>query len=115
MYFSIVLISVIFSVKKSKLADLEKISLFKDLKEELFTPMKAPQRKETSGSPAGGLESSGLSAGGLAGMVEILVARRNLEHLGLREERMEAIRKGYVLVEDHLRDDSLRIIDDRLK
>jgi len=93
MYFSIVLISVIFSVKKSKLADLEKISLFKDLKEELFTPMKAPQRKETSGSPAGGLESSGLSAGGLAGMVEILVARRNLEHLGLREERMEAIRK----------------------
>ena len=44
-------------------------------------------------------------------MVEILVARRNLEHLGLREERMEAIRKGYVLVEDHLRDDSLRIID----
>lgn len=43
-----------------------------------------------------------------------MVARRTL-HLGIEQEEMDKIRETYFLVEDHIRNDSLNIIDTHLK
>lgn len=55
------------------------------------------------------------STSDMKGLLQVLVARRSLEFLGLPKEDMDRLREAYVLVEDHINEESLGIISDHMK